>query len=450
MSAALIRRATIAAIATPAGSGGVGIVRVSGEGVPQLIAAVLGRSITPRQTHLCRFLAADGRVIDQGVAIHFPGPNSYTGEDVLELQGHGGVGVMQALLARCLEAGCSLAEPGEFTQRAWLNHKMDLAQAEAVADLIAAASADAARYAMRSLSGEFSQRVTALVQLLIALRVQVEGDIDFPEEALPPALAAKQARELADIDTALADLLQAAERGAVLRDGLTVVLIGRPNVGKSSLLNCLAGEELAIVTPVAGTTRDAIRASVNLEGVPVHFIDTAGLRATDDPVEKIGIERTWQAIQRADVALLLQEAGEGDAHTAAADQTLLQQLPAHLKVAKVYNKVDLHPGFVAPEADNGFVLSARSGEGLAALRAWLLDCAGWQSGGEGVFLARARHLALLRSAAEHLHGAAAELGAVELLAERLRLAQHALSGITGEFVADDLLGEIFSTFCIGK
>ncbi len=441
---------TIAAIATPSGRGGVGVVRLSGRGLGAIAATLSGKTLTPRHATLATFGDADGAVIDQGLVLFFPAPHSYTGEDVIELHGHGGPAVMQALLTRCLALGCRLARPGEFTARAFLNDKLDLAEAEAVADLIDAASTEAAKAAARSLSGEFSSRVRDLVERLTHLRMHVEACIDFPEEEIDPADRATQNTKLAEIRALWDILARESKQGAVLRDGLTVALIGRPNVGKSSLLNKLAGDDIAIVTPVPGTTRDPIRATIHLDGVPIHLIDTAGLHDTDDAVEKIGIERAWAAVAKAGAALLISEAGEaiGQAEAAIADK-----LPANLPMAWVYNKIDL---FARPtqRTDTGnhtaIFVSALTGEGLPLLRDWLLATAGWQPTGEGVFLARARHLAALELARQHLTQAEGRPDQYELFAEELRLAQNALAAITGEMTPDDLLGEIFGKFCIGK
>ena len=441
---------TIAAIATPSGRGGVGVVRLSGRGLGAIAATLSGKTLTPRHATLATFGDADGAVIDQGLVLFFPAPHSYTGEDVIELHGHGGPAVMQALLTRCLALGCRLARPGEFTARAFLNDKLDLAEAEAVADLIDAASTEAAKAAARSLSGEFSSRVRDLVERLTHLRMHVEACIDFPEEEIDPADRATQNTKLAEIRALWDILAREAKQGAVLRDGLTVALIGRPNVGKSSLLNKLAGDDIAIVTPVPGTTRDPIRATIHLDGVPIHLIDTAGLHDTDDAVEKIGIERAWAAVAKAGAALLISEAGEaiGQAEAAIADK-----LPTNLPMAWVYNKIDL---FARPtqRTDTGnhtaIFVSALTGEGLPLLRDWLLATAGWQPTGEGVFLARARHLAALELARQHLTQAEGRPDQYELFAEELRLAQNALAAITGEMTPDDLLGEIFGKFCIGK
>ena len=439
---------TIAAIATPAGRGGIGIVRVSGPGARAIAHAVLGELPAPRHAHFADFRAADGGPIDRGLALFFPAPHSYTGEDVLELQGHGGPMVMQQLLRRCLQLGARTAQPGEFTRRAFLNDRLDLAQAESVADLIDASSAEAARSAARSLAGAFSARVRALAGALTELRMHVEACIDFPEEEIDPADLEAQERKLARIDADLDALLGEARQGAVLREGLTVVLAGRPNVGKSSLLNRLAGEEVAIVTPIAGTTRDYVRATVSLEGVPIHLVDTAGLRDARDEVERIGIERAWAAVGEAG-AVMLVDVAEDDAH---ADAQLQSRLPVGVPVARVVNKIDLS-GLAPGRADSrdGVVLrvSANTGTGIDALRGWLLEAAGWQPHGEGLFMARERHLGALRAAQGFVRAAGLQQ-AFELKAEDLRLAHRSLGEITGEVSADTLLGEIFSRFCIGK
>jgi len=444
---------TIAAIATPAGRGGIGVIRVSGSLAKHIMLGILGSTPEPRQATFGAFQDGAGAAIDQGIALHFSAPHSYTGEDILELQGHGGPAVMARLLRRCLELGCRLARPGEFTERAFLNDKLDLAQAESVADLIEAGSEEAARSAARTLTGEFSKRVHQLTDALTALRMHVEACIDFPEEEIDPADRAAQQIKLEQIRVLRADLAREARQGVVLRDGLTVVLIGRPNVGKSSLLNCLAGDEVAIVTPVAGTTRDHVRATIHLEGVPIHLIDTAGLRDTDDPVEKIGIARTWATIERAGAALLIAEAGEMAGRSEA---EILQRLPANLPSAWVYNKIDLYRpsgvsrGTLRSGRDVSVFVSALTGEGIDGLRAWLLETAGWHPGSEGVFLARERHMMALATAESHLESASTTVAQYELFAEDLRLAQMALTSITGQFTPDDLLGEIFSRFCIGK
>ncbi len=441
---------TIAAIATPIGRGGIGVVRLSGNALAGLAKTLVGRDLVPRVATLSTFRDAGGQAIDQGIALYFGAPHSYTGEDVLELQGHGGTAVMQRLLQRCLELGARLAQPGEFTQRAFLNHKLDLAQAESVADLIDASSTEAARSAVRSLTGEFSKRVHKLTEALVDLRMHVEACIDFPEEEIDPADRAAQQAKLAYLRGLWADLVREAKQGAVLRDGLAVVLIGRPNVGKSSLLNRLAGEEVAIVTPVAGTTRDYVRATISLDGIPIHLIDTAGLRETDDEVEKIGIERTWGAIAQAGAVLLIAEAGE---MVGVEEAKILGRVPPTLPIAWVYNKIDLHGQRASQAEDERHTtlrISATTGEGVDLVRAWILKTAGWQPSGEGVFMARERHLIALKQVEAHLSMAAERTTQYELFAEELRLAQRALASITGEFSPDDLLGEIFGKFCIGK
>lgn len=436
----------IAAVATAPGRGGIGVVRVSGPQLAPLAHAILGRKPCPRQAHYCTFRGAQGEALDQGIALYFPAPHSFTGEDVLELQGHGGPAVLQMILARCLELGARPAQPGEFTRRAYLNDKLDLAQAESVADLIDAASAEAARSALRSLTGEFSRHVHELVDALTTLRMLVEASLDFPEEDIDFLEAADASGKLAAIQSKLAQVRHSAQQGSLLREGMRVVLIGQPNVGKSSLLNRMAGQEVAIVTAVAGTTRDTVRETIQIEGVPLHIIDTAGLRETADEVERIGIARTWAAIHQASVALLLVDAQHG---VTTAEQAILAALPPALPLFTVHNKIDLTndvPGVRGKE----IFLSAKSGEGVAALREELLKIVGWQPQGEGVFMARERHLAALASAAQHIEAAARQRATLEFFAEELRLAQNALSEITGEFSADDLLGEIFSRFCIGK
>jgi tRNA modification GTPase len=443
------RGETIAAIATPPGRGGIGVVRVSGGLACSIAQAITGVNPAARHATVASFRSGDGSVIDRGIALVFVAPHSYTGEDVLELQGHGGPVVMQQLLQRCVELGARLALPGEFTQRAFLNERLDLAQAESVADLIDASSVEAARSAARSLAGDFSRRVHALVDSLIRLRMHVEACIDFPEEEIDPADRIAQRKQLEAIHLELEELLSEARQGAVLRDGLTVVLIGRPNVGKSSLLNRLAGDDVAIVTPIAGTTRDHVRATVSLDGVPIHLIDTAGLRVAGDEIERIGIERTWAAIESAGAALYITDpnttdGGEESAH--------LARLPSAMPYLRVMNKVDLtrDPAGADREGLNLVRISAKTGAGLDALRSWLLETAGWKPHGEGLFMARARHLAALQESRKHLLSAATKDQPFELMAEELRLGQQRLSQITGEFGAEDLLDVIFSRFCIGK
>lgn len=454
----------IAAVATAPGRGAVGIVRVSGKTVQPIVDAVCGRALRPREATYLPFRAADGSPIDQGLAIHFPAPHSYTGEDVLELQAHGGPVVLQLLLARCLEAGAGIglrvAEPGEFTRRAFLNDKLDLAQAEAVADLIDASTEAAARSASRSLAGEFSHEVHQLRDALIDLRMLVEATLDFPEEEIDFLQKADAQGQLDRLQQQLARVRQRAQQGVLLREGIKVVIAGQPNAGKSSLLNALAGAELAIVTPIPGTTRDVVAHSIQIEGVPVHVVDTAGLRESEDQVERIGIERAWGQIEAADAVLFLHDLTRaGDAAYGAADAAIAQglagKLPRQAPVIDVWNKADAVPAAAAGHhGSNDVVLSARTGEGLDRLRRRLLELAGWQASPEGVFIARERHLQALGRVDDHLIQATALLAqqaqALDLLAEELRLAQNALNEITGEFSADDLLGVIFSRFCIGK
>ncbi|MDO8442134.1 MAG: tRNA uridine-5-carboxymethylaminomethyl(34) synthesis GTPase MnmE [Polaromonas sp.] len=474
----------IVAIATAPGRGAVGIVRVSGKDLAPFVAAVCGRALAARQATYLPFRDGAGQPIDQGLAIYFPGPHSYTGEDVLELQAHGGPVVLQLLLARCLEAaadtdqatgrpwlaGLRLAQPGEFTERAFLNDKIDLAQAEAIADLIDASTATAARSAARSLSGEFSREVLALLDQLVRLRMLVEATLDFPEEDIDFLQKTDAQGQLARLQQAVAAVMQRAGQGAILREGIKVVIAGQPNAGKSSLLNALAGAELAIVTPVAGTTRDKVTQLIQIDGVPLHVVDTAGLRDSllpeVDEVEKIGIARAWTEIQSADAVLFLHDLTRQQTpddlriamnYIAADEQiarTLAEKLPKNTAVMDVWNKADM----VSPEAlaaiPSGMAISAKTGTGLQQLRQQLLQVVGWQAVPEGVFMARERHVRALRQVDAQLARAAAQLRApmpaLELLAEDLRQAQKALSDITGEFTPDDLLGEIFSKFCIGK
>ena len=452
---------TIAAIATPPGRGGIGIVRVSGTGIEALIAGILGSVPAPRAVALGDFLAADGGVIDSGLALYFPAPRSYTGESVLELHGHGSPAALRMLLSRCLELGARIAEPGEFTKRAFLNGKLDLAQAEAVADLIAASTQTAARAAVRSLTGEFSREVGKIVDGMVMLRMFVEATLDFPEDDVEFVRAGRIGSQLAGLRDALAGLGVRARAGARLREGLTVVLVGRPNVGKSSLLNRLVREDAAIVTSVPGTTRDPVERAYELAGVPLHVIDTAGLRDTSDPVESVGIERTWSAIERADLVLLLVDARAAGAPIDATDAALLARMPCEVARIVVHNKIDLVG--VAPHVDEKagtnvseahVYASALTGAGLDLLEREMSRATGTAPTTEDTFLARERHVEALRLASAHVDRAVAELEsaapALELCAEELRQAQMALASITGEFTADDLLGVIFSRFCIGK
>ena len=448
-----MNKGTIAAIATAPGRGGVGVIRISGSNLLPFAFALTGKSPKPRYATLADFQAADGSTIDTGLLLYFPNPHSFTGEDVLELQGHGGPVVLQLLLARCLDLGARLAEPGEFSRRAFLNGKMDLAQAEAVADLIDAATASAARSAVRSLQGEFSRAIGELNEELINLRMLVEATLDFPEEDIDFLKAADAFGRLERLQRKLAEIFDRAGQGKLLQAGLHVVLAGQPNVGKSSLLNRLAGDDLAIVTPIAGTTRDALRSTIQIEGIPLHIIDTAGLRETEDEVERIGIERSWKEIERSDVVLLLVDSRTG---VTEADREILERLPKNLQRITIYNKIDLagRQSERHDEADGVAVsLSAKANQGIDLLRQELLCIAGWHQT-EDVFIARERHLRALATAQEHVAAARSVvegvLPALELFAEELRLAQQALGEITGEFTADDLLGVIFSRFCIGK
>jgi tRNA modification GTPase len=445
----MISRDTIAAIATAPGRAGIGVVRISGTGLAAFAQSLTGRVLPPRHATLAPFRDTDGVAIDQGIALYFPAPASYTGEDVLELQGHGGPVVLRRLLQRCIELGARVAEPGEFTQRAFINGKLDLVQAEAVIDLIDASTAQAARGAMRSLHGDFSLRIQELSSSVIELRALVEATLDFPEEEID-ILERGQARERLDrVRAGLEAVLEAARLGSLLREGLHIVLAGEPNVGKSSLLNRLAGEELAIVTEIPGTTRDPVRQVIDIGGIPAHVVDTAGLRDSADPVERIGVERAWGAIGGADVVVLVQDASS---RADGGGQAIVERLPQHLPRIRVMNKIDLvrrEPAIEQAPGETVVWLSAKTGAGLDLLRRALLAGAGWHGQEEAVFLARERHLEALAAAKSHL-AIAGEQREVELFAEELRLAQQALSSITGQFTADDLLGEIFQRFCIGK
>jgi tRNA modification GTPase len=443
------RPETIAAIATAPGRGGIGVVRISGRGLAPISLALLGHSLVPRHATYTAFLDEDGSIVDQGIAIFFPAPHSYTGEDVLELQGHGGTAVLRILLQRCLALGARAAHPGEFTQRAFLNDKLDLVQAESVSDLIDATSEQAVRSASRSLQGDFSKAIHSLVVQLIDLRMLVEAAIDFPEEELELVSAARCEEKLAGICSELERIFGLAQQGSILREGAHIVLVGQPNVGKSSLLNRLSGEDVALVSEIAGTTRDLIRQAINIEGVPLHIIDTAGLRESQDVVEQMGIERTKQAMQKADAILILMEAQQEE-HVA--HHNVLALVPPNIPRLYVINKIDLLQQEARLEVRDGnsyIYLSAKTEAGIDLLRNKILQLTGWQ-GESGVFMARERHLQALTQAKQRLQNAVAIIAQPELFAEELRLAQNALSQITGEFSSDDLLGEIFSRFCIGK
>lgn len=442
---------TIAAIATAPGRGGVGIVRLSGTSLAPLAVQLNGGHYPqPRVANFCAFVDASGRKIDEGLLLYFPAPNSFTGEDVIELHGHGGPVVMQMLLEACLARGARLAEPGEFTRRAFLNDKIDLAQAEAIADLIDASTTAAVHSATRSLSGEFSTAVHDIRDQLITLRMLVEATLDFPEEEIDFLESARAIERIKTIANALDGVIDRANQGALLRNGLHVVFVGQPNVGKSSLLNQLAGYERAIVTEIAGTTRDALIETIQIEGIPLHIIDTAGLRDTNDTVEQHGIARTWKAVESADVIVRIIDARTG---LTVADRAIESRLPATASRITVENKCDLvsaRPSVDETHDEVHIRLSAKHGEGIDLLRQQLLRICGWHSDSEDVFLARTRHLHALRAALCHVSQALSHTSALELLAEELRLAHEALGEITGEFTSDDLLGEIFSRFCIGK
>jgi len=471
----------IVAIATAPGRGAVGIVRVSGKGLGPVINAICGRPLMPRHVSYMPFRDAGGGIIDQGLAIYFLGPHSFTGEDVLELQAHGGPVVLQLLLTRCLEAAAEIdaassqprlpglrpARPGEFTERAFLNDKIDLAQAEAIADLIDASTETAARSAVRSMSGELSQAVKTLLEQLIHLRMLVEATLDFPDEDLDFLEQADARGQLERLQATLAGVMRRAAQGAILREGIKVVIAGQPNVGKSSLLNALAGAELAIVTPIAGTTRDKVSQLIQIDGVPLHVVDTAGLREAQGEVEKIGIERAWDEIESADAVLFLHDLSRQNifstpenamsyiADDARLASAIAQKLKKNTPVVDVWNKADMASVDGLRQASgDGLLISVKTGEGLPALRARLLRLAGWQALPEGVFMARERHVRALNNVRAHLDAACEQLRAsqpaLDLLAEDLRQAQLNLGAITGAFSADDLLGEIFSKFCIGK
>ncbi|MBI3283552.1 MAG: tRNA uridine-5-carboxymethylaminomethyl(34) synthesis GTPase MnmE [Burkholderiales bacterium] len=461
----------IVAIATAPGRGGIGVVRISGKDISAIRAALFGDiSLKPRHASYLPFTEADGTVIDQGIVLYFKAPHSYTGEDVLELQGHGGPVVMQMLLARCLQAGkdagLRLAQPGEFTQRAFLNDKLDLAQAEAVSDLIEASTEAAAKSASQSLSGAFSKVIHELVEQVVQLRMLVEATLDFPEEEIDFLEKSDARGQLSTIQSALQKVFEQAAQGALLRAGLNVVLAGQPNVGKSSLLNALAGDDVAIVTPIAGTTRDKVTETIHIEGIPLNIIDTAGIRhehdeaeeggivSAIDAVERIGIERTWAEVEKADVILHLLDASRGPTR---ADEAIVARFPDGVPVIRIWNKIDLsghHPSVDVMEDATHIYLSAQDHVGINLLRQELLRIAGWQQTGESLYLARERHLIALKQAHEHLQNAADYAAqndqSLDLFAEELRLTQDRLNGITGEFTSDDLLGVIFSRFCIGK
>jgi tRNA modification GTPase len=447
---------TIAAVATAQGRGGVGIVRVSGPGVPALCQSMVGQNLKPRHAHFCPFYDAMGQILDQGIALYFPAPHSFTGEHVLELQGHGGPVILDLLLQHLTQLGVRLARPGEFSERAFLNDKLDLAQAEAIADLIEAGSEQAARNALRSLQGAFSDRIQELVEALVQLRIYVEAAIDFPEEEIDFLSDGKVSADLEGIKARLNQVFAEARQGVLMRDGMHVVIAGRPNAGKSSLLNALSGRDSAIVTNIEGTTRDLVREHIHIDGMPLHIIDTAGLRESPDEVEKIGIARAWEEIQRADRLLLLVDSC--DTHSldpAAVWPEFANRFPAD-KITLIRNKIDLtgEPSGVRSDTTPVCIgLSTVTGAGLEDLKSHLKQLMGYNTQSQGGFTARRRHLDALERAQASLDAGKAQLhshAAGELLAEDLRQAQEALSEITGQFTSDDLLGRIFSSFCIGK
>lgn len=440
---------TIAAIATPPGRGGVGIIRISGKQSSVIAETILGLIPKPRYAHYGSFKDQSNNVLDNGIAIYFPAPNSFTGEDVLELQGHGGQVVLDMLLETCIALGARLANPGEFSERAFLNDKIDLAQAEAISDLIDSNSRQAAKSALRSLQGEFSSSINQLRQQLIELRIYVEAALDFPDEEIDFLADSSVLKRLDNAQQQFDDIYQRAEQGRILREGMNLVIAGRPNAGKSSLLNALAGTESAIVTDIAGTTRDVVKEHINLDGMPVHVIDTAGLRESDDPVEQIGIQKAWQAIEEADLVLvLIDDSQQNDKYP----QEIVAKLPEHLPQITVYNKIDLSQHAAGIKEDVLYI-SAKHQQGIDALKEHLKTRMGYQSNTEGTFIARRRHIDALQRTQDALQNARTQLtvfNAGELMAEELKLAQDALGEITGKMTADDLLGEIFSSFCIGK
>ena len=460
-----IHQDTICAIATAPGRGGVGIVRISGEKTLSIAQAILGFIPQPRYAHYGPFTAQDGMVLDEGIALFFPNPHSFTGENVLELQGHGGPVVLDLLLKECIALGCRLARPGEFSERAFLNDKLDLAQAEAIADLIDSASEQAARCALRSLQGEFSKRIQQLLDKLIHMRIYVEAALDFPDEEIDFLSDGRVSQMLTDVDSELKAVLKEANQGALLREGMNVVIAGRPNAGKSSLLNALAGIDRAIVTDIAGTTRDVLKEHIHIDGMPLHIIDTAGLRDAPDEVERIGIQRAWEEIKQADRLLLVIDSTSDETdpeqllRSLFTEQGIIHELEALLaseRITVVRNKSDLSTELIGLNIRCGLPvinLSAKHVQGVDILREHLKQIMGFDAGSEGGFLARRRHIDALNRAQEALDNGRMQLehmGAGELLAEDLRAAQHALNEITGEFTADDLLGKIFGSFCIGK
>lgn len=453
------REDTIAAIATAPGQGGIGIVRLSGPAAKTIAADICHAALPPRHARLCRFRDGDGRTLDSGIALFFPAPHSFTGEDVVELQGHGGTAVLELLLGRCCELGARIADPGEYSLRAFLNDKIDLAQAEAIADLVAATTEAGVRSANRSLQGEFSRVVNELGAEVVALRVYVEAAIDFPEEEIDFLEEGQVADKLRALSARLDEVLAVARQGRLLRDGMKLVIAGRPNAGKSSLLNALSGEDTAIVTPIEGTTRDVLREHIQLDGMPLHIVDTAGLRDSADPVEREGIQRAWREMASADRILLVIDASDPAAARAEVDELwpeLHRELPADIPVTVIHNKCDLTGEQPAETSQGGsavLTLSAKTGDGMSLLRSHLKSSIGYESEAAHGFIARRRHIDALNRARAALQAGMEQLAgqaAGELLAEDLRRCHDCLGEITGTMNADDLLGEIFSSFCIGK
>ncbi len=448
---------TIAALATAPGRGGVGIIRLSGPRSLNIAEHIIKQTPKPRFAHYLPFYSQNEQIIDSGIVLYFPGPNSFTGEDVVELQGHGGPVVMDMLLQEVFALGAEPAKPGEFSERAFLNDKLDLAQAEAIADLIEASSEQAARSALRSLQGEFSQLIHEQVEALIQLRIYVEAAIDFPEEEIDFLSDGKVEKDTQNILTDLNAILKKAQQGCLIREGMTVAIAGQPNAGKSSLLNALSGKESAIVTDIAGTTRDVLKEEINIDGMPLHIIDTAGLRESDCEVEKIGIKRAWDVIENADqILMVVDESCIDDPQQQIVNEQLMAQFPESIDITIIHNKIDLAdkiPSINHSEHQTEIYLSAKQNAGIELLKDHLKQCMGYQSTGEGTFMARRRHLEAIQKAIHNVENGLQQLqeySAGELLAEELRLAQNALSEITGEFTSDDLLGRIFTSFCIGK
>ena len=444
---------TIVAISTAPGAGGIGVVRVSGPLALEIGQKISGAILVPRIANFHNFKDLNGTLIDQGLILFFSAPHSFTGEDIIELQCHGGTVVTQSILNLCLKNGANLAEPGDFTKRAYLNNKIDLAQAESVADLINASTEEAALGAVNSLSGKFSLEINNLLKNLIELRMYVEACLDFPEEDIDFISEGNVEDKLQHLSETMMHIMQAASQGQLLRDGISLVLVGQPNVGKSSLLNQLSGEDKAIVTDIPGTTRDAITSDINLNGIPLNIIDTAGLRETDDPIEKFGIEKTWSSLEKGHVALFLVEASKGITDY---EQSILGRLPTGIKRIWIFNKIDLlNSKAKLKQLNNDQIvyISAKTGEGLDLLKQAILNEVGFKENSEGSenkFIARKRHLEALESVHHSLQNAQLKIASAELVAEELAIAQKYLSSITGEFSSDDLLGEIFSQFCIGK